>query len=311
MPNCPQPSAYSSSCSAQGREKFAAEQTLLLCYRFRSVTDEAMSVVPTHTSKPIDFVMPIGGTETACTRVGTGPPLLLIHGAEGSRKSFVQVAERLAHSFTVFSYDQRDCGETVNDELQTDLTRLAEDVHELIRELGLKQIDIFGSSFGGRVAQLVALNYPEATGKLILGSTWALDSSLLSLNPEIVRRATELRQRLPESGLELSGIFFPEPVLAARPELRARFSAAPVRTARTARRMTTVSELHTANPEAINARSLLIAGNLDILVPPSLTQMLASRIKGAQFKLLDGVGHISYVQEPEMVARTIKEFATP
>ena len=53
-----------------------------------------------------------GDVRVAFERVGSGPPLVLMHGAEASRQMFASLMPSLAPHFTVIAYDQRDCGDT-------------------------------------------------------------------------------------------------------------------------------------------------------------------------------------------------------
>ena len=62
-----------------------------------------------------DFVA-TGDARIAFEAVGSGPALVLMHGAEASRLMFGALVPLLAPHFTVIAYDQRDCGETESPE---------------------------------------------------------------------------------------------------------------------------------------------------------------------------------------------------
>ena len=149
------------------------------------------------------------GAKTVYEMRGNGPAVLLIHGAEGTRRSFDRVATKLADRFTVVTYDQRDCGETLSDAVNVDLCLLASDAAELLRGIGQSSAHIFGTSFGGRVAQAVAVLHPEMVERLVLASTWALPLSLRELNPEVASKTARLRAGLPETAETLAEYFFP------------------------------------------------------------------------------------------------------
>ena len=59
--------------------------------------------------------------------------------------------------------------------------------------LGLAPAHVFGSSFGGRVAQLWRMLHPPRSSALVLGSTWPLPQALPALNPAGIARMMELR----------------------------------------------------------------------------------------------------------------------
>jgi 3-oxoadipate enol-lactonase len=143
--------------------------------------------------------------------VGDGPALVLMHGAEANRAMFSALVPLLAGRFTVITYDQRDSGDTESPERAATLAELADDAHALILARGFPRAHVFGSSFGGRVAQAFAILHPTAVDRLILGSTWPLPHALSTLSPESAARMDELRRRLPGSAQELARLFFPEP----------------------------------------------------------------------------------------------------
>lgn len=248
-----------------------------------------------------------GGVRIAFDRQGDGPPLLLMHGAEASRLMFSALMPLLAPHFSVIAYDQRDCGNTDGPEAGSTLADLADDAQQLIQALGLPRAHVFGSSFGGRVAQALALRHPRAVGRLVLGSTWPLPESYEALCPEAPRLA-DLRRRLPATAEELATWFFPEDFLRHRPELRRVFANARPESARSARRAATVQTTLDGDLGAISAPTLLLAGELDRVVPPGVTLSMAARIRGAMAVQLPGTGHATALQAPELLARQLVAF---
>jgi pimeloyl-ACP methyl ester carboxylesterase len=254
------------------------------------------------------FFKHVDGTNTAYDVTGEGPPLLLIHGAEGSRRSFDRLVPMLADHFSVVTYDQRDCGETENPAQPTDLAALACDASELLAGLGHRSAFIFGTSFGGRLAQAVALLHPSLIERLILASTWALPLSLRDLNRQVAMETVQLRDRLPESAEQLAEYFFPPAFLESHPQFRQHFAKAPHRSDRSARRSQTVngeSDLAAGN---ITATTLLLAGQCDKLVPAQLTLDMKSQIARSECVTLKGVGHITCIQAPREVADHLRRF---
>lgn len=248
------------------------------------------------------------GTRTAYDMTGEGAPVLLIHGAEGSRRSFDRLVPLLSARFCVVTYDQRNCGETQNDGSAADLARLGDDAAELLKGLGLRSACVFGTSFGGRVAQALAIRHPDRIDRLVLGSTWAVPHALATLNGEVAAEVVRLRAGLPETAEQLAPYFFPPDFLAAQPAFRQHFAKAPVRSERSARRGGTVGGATVLEASRITAPTLLLAGGSDRLIPPDLTRAMMDDIVGSAFVTLDGVGHITYIQAPQQVADRLIEF---
>lgn len=251
-----------------------------------------------------------GDVRIAFERQGNGPPLLLMHGAEASRQMFAALVPLLAQHFTVIAYDQRDCGDTEGPEHPSTLADLAGDAQQLIQALGFKRAHVFGSSFGGRVAQALALLHPRSVDHLVLGSTWPLPRPYDELCPD-AGRLEALRRGLPATAEELATWFFPEDFLAQRPALRQVFAAARPASERSARRMATAQTLLEQGVADIVAPTLVLAGELDRVVPPSVTLAMAGRIRGAEAVMLPAVGHVTAVQAPEVLAHHIVRFLQP
>lgn len=251
-----------------------------------------------------------GSVRTAFDLQGEGPPLVLMHGAEASRQMFTALVPLLARHFTVIAYDQRDCGETQGPEGPSTLADLAGDAQQLIQALGFKRAHVLGSSFGGRVAQALALLHPRSVDHLVLGSTWPLPRPYAELCPD-AERLDALRRGLPATAEELATWFFPEAFLAERPELRRVFATARPASERSARRMATVQTLVGQGVADIVAPTLVLAGELDRVVPPSVTLAMAGRIRGAEAVMLPAIGHVTAVQAPEVLAHHIVRFLQP
>lgn len=249
-----------------------------------------------------------GGLRVACSVTGHGPPLLLIHGAEGSHRMFDQIAPLLAAHFTVIAYDQRDCGETEGPAVPATLADLADDAVALLHALGHRSAHVYGTSFGGRVAQSLALRHPEAVRRLVLASTWPLPESLGALNPEGVARIHALRAALPDSAEELAALFLPERFLAAHPRFKDIFKSAQPRSERSRRRFDTVDDAPALDLRELAMPTLLVAGALDRVVPADITLGMAALIPHALTLRLEGVGHAGVAQTPADIAFHIQRF---
>jgi pimeloyl-ACP methyl ester carboxylesterase len=246
--------------------------------------------------------------KVAYTLSGNGPPLLLMHGAEGSHRMFDQIIPPLAEHFTVIAYDQRDCGDTENPETSASLFDLAHDAEALLRALGYRKANVYGTSFGGRVAQVFALCHPESVDRLVLGSTWPLPHALDELNGDAVNEIATLRGRLPASAEALAEYFFPASFLNVQPHLKDIFKSARPESERSQRRFRAVGDCPALDLGDVVAPTLLIAGELDRVVPAQLTTGMATLIKDSEAIVLDGVGHAGCLQAPEVIARRIRRF---
>ncbi len=95
------------------------------------------------------------------------PNLFILHGLFGSSDNWQTLAKRFSSDFTVYLVDQRNHGRSPHSiEFNYDL--MVEDFAELIRDLGLSQINLMGHSMGGKTAIGFAAEYPELLNRLIV-----------------------------------------------------------------------------------------------------------------------------------------------
>ncbi|MCA1655497.1 MAG: alpha/beta fold hydrolase [Pseudonocardiaceae bacterium] len=103
--------------------------------------------------------LPRPDTTLVGTRIGSGPPILLLHAGGENRRVWSPVAARLAEAgFTALAYDQRGHGDSDSGDADT-LPPFAGDVAAMIDALAEAPI-VVGASLGG-LAALLALAKPE------------------------------------------------------------------------------------------------------------------------------------------------------
>jgi len=99
--------------------------------------------------------------------VGSGPPLLVLHGLFGSGSNWRSMARHLAATHTVHIVDSRNHGSSPWAD-SMDYTEMADDVLMLMDRLGLKQPAVMGHSMGGKTAMALALRHPQRVGRLLV-----------------------------------------------------------------------------------------------------------------------------------------------
>lgn len=98
--------------------------------------------------------------------IGTGRPLVILHGLFGSSDNWRGLAKQLAKWAQVITVDLRNHGRSPHSAEQTyDL--MAEDLAELFEQLNLENVDIIGHSMGGKVAMAFSQRYPNWLRKLV------------------------------------------------------------------------------------------------------------------------------------------------
>jgi 3-oxoadipate enol-lactonase len=237
---------------------------------------------------------------------GAGDRLLCISGTGGDLRRRPRLTDGpLAESFQLLSYDQRGLGQSSVPPEPSSMADFADDAAVLLDAVGWEDCLVLGVSFGGMVAQEVAIRHPERVRRLVLactsaggpgGSSYPLHE-LLDLDRDVrVARQMELldtgwdeawRAAHPEqvaliaagmlSGSGAPGSAGPAPGLANQLGARARHDTA-------------------ARLGRIRCPTLVCAGRSDGIAPPANSEFLARAVPDARLALFEG-GHLFLVQD--------------
>jgi pimeloyl-ACP methyl ester carboxylesterase len=107
----------------------------------------------------------VAGTQVEIVRsAGRRSPTILLPGAQGTAEIFFKQLSAWGGERDMVS---------VTYPAWTDTVALADFIVGLADVLGFKAFDIVGSSFGGHVAQWVAVRHPDRIGRLVAGNSFA------------------------------------------------------------------------------------------------------------------------------------------
>lgn len=121
------------------------------------------------------ILVPANGIDIAVRDLGSGPPLVLLHGAYvstgpawlGSKFAHVDFLERLSLHFRVVALDTRGSGATAHSGERTDFDALVADVLGVMDALDLDRPYVAGFSEGGATATILAIEHPDRVGVLV------------------------------------------------------------------------------------------------------------------------------------------------
>jgi proline iminopeptidase len=149
------------------------------------------------------------GARIYCKTIGSGPPLLLLHGGPGAdHTDFLPYLFPLSRKRKLILVDQRGSGrsERLPDPRGYTLDGMIEDIEAVRRTFRLRKLDVLGHSFGGILAQAYAIRHSQRVRRLVLAGTAA---SARTINADFRRmRAAQtqaVRDRL--AAFEAKGIF--------------------------------------------------------------------------------------------------------
>jgi proline iminopeptidase len=276
--------------------------------------------------------------------VGRGAPLMIVHGGPGaSHDYFLPYLLPLMRSNKLVFIDERGSGKSskVDDPKQYNMANMVEDIEAVRLTLGLGRISLLGHSFGGALVQAYAFKYQKNLSHLILGSTFA---STRELNEALARMKANMdpkdRERL--NALEAAGLFGKGEIWehGRYPEEYAKLAWGkgyfpfiydnnpdptydPV-SSNTSTAWDVYREMWGSDGEFIvdgNLKEVEYVDRLsEIKVPtliivgehdesdPKMSNEMHEKISGSQLVILPKSGHMTFVDQPEMFLKAVRDF---
>lgn len=242
--------------------------------------------------------------------VGAGPPCLVAHGGPGLHHGLYRTLDPLAATRQLVYWDHRGHGRS--DPLPdgpVPMSLFADDAVALADRLGIDTFTVFGHSFGGWVAQELALRHPHRVAALIvaattpgqLGSTESVDDDQGLPPPADVM---ELLATQPASDVELISLYTKLAPHFLRGAETTRFIAALDHNLVSADSMVRVFEAlgqwsAVDRLAGITCPTLVLAGRHDVFCSPQQLTRIARRVTGADYVVFENSGHFMWLEEPE------------
>ena len=239
----------------------------------------------------------IGGRQLAYERSGTGFPTVFLNGSGSTMERARPLWKTFTRDADVVVHDYRGLGSSEAGEPPT-MVGFASDARCLADSLGWEVFDVIGVSFGGMVAQELAVAVGARCRRLVLMCTSAggAAGSSYPLHELLDRPIDERRRRMPE----LSDRRFSPEYLSEHEDVRALIEAsiedrAPTpgeRQQMEARRGHDVADrLH-----LVSAETFVMSGEFDGIAPAVNGRRIAERIADSTFREYSG-GHMFFVQD--------------
>lgn len=301
--------------------------------RHATQSGSAQTSAPINTSSIMVDRVSLSCGNVLYRQLGSGPPLILLHGWATSSRFWLTTLPQLASMRSCYALDMPGFGETAALTEPTTIARLAAVVIEFADALGLQRFDLNTHSFGATIGIYIAAHWPERVGQLVLTSYGILHDSetawyLLArsylqisqilwqpvynqLDPffKLIQPLTQLWVKLPPFPQFLGALLFEKPPAdlrviedevsdVARMDIRAHIGCL----------------LSSGDPDLlqalpkIKAPTLLIYGNKDRLVPPSGVAELHASIPHSQLYVIPDCGHVPVFEHAELYYATLRRF---
>jgi 3-oxoadipate enol-lactonase len=244
---------------------------------------------------------------------GDGPEtVVLVNGLADDLETWVlQVPALLEAGLRVLRFDNRGIGSSDAPPGPYTTRDFADDTKALVDELGIGRFHLLGVSMGGMIAQEYALAHPDDLESLVLACTYAAPGPFCSRMFALWADMAEARD-VPFVMRDVTLWAFTLPFFEEREEELREFEGEMA--AMSQSRDAYLAQLHSIRehdtrsrlPE-IAARTLVVAGEEDILIPVALSRRLQEAIPGAAWSTVPG-GHACIWEHPEPFNRVVVDF---
>jgi 3-oxoadipate enol-lactonase len=251
---------------------------------------------------------PINGVQLYYESHGSGPALVLAHGAGGNHLSWWQQVPYFARDFRCITFDHRAFGRSLDGEGEARRGRTAfhEDLRELLDYLGVDEARIVAQSMGGRTAVGFSLRNPGRCRALVLAGTTggAVDDGVRELQDahresEVGRLSLMERAVSPELRERAAELDFLYRSIAKLNPPRPKDFLAPI----PGYRGSSAGRLADADFPV-----MFVVGEYDAITPPEIIERCNRAVPGSRYALIPGSGHSAYFERPHEFNRVVMEF---
>ncbi len=238
---------------------------------------------------------------------GMGRPLLMLHGWGACIDSFAPVIKELSKYRKVYAFDFPGFGLSEQPKYAVGVWEYTQWTAQFIKKMHIEGVDIICHSFGGRVAILLASEYPELVGKIVFTDaagirpkhglkyyykvyTYKICKKLLSCERLVnffKKIGIDVKRRVQTAGSsdyqQLSGVMRQTFVKVVNQDLK--------------------PYLH-----KIQAPSLLIYGENDQDTPVRYGKIMEREIPDSGLVVLENAGHFSYLDQYMRYISIVKVF---
>lgn len=223
---------------------------------------------------------------------GSAPTLLLLPGQANSHHWWDGLRGVYGERFRVVTFDYRGTGGSRGPVGDWSTASFADDAAQVLRALGVGagagKASVYGTSMGGRVAQLLAVRHPDLVDAMVLACTSPGGRHAHERSQEVRRSLTE-----PDPARRLATLrelFYTD---AWTRGSESNLFGDATQTAAESRAHLRASNRHDAWSDlpAITAPTLVLHGTADLMVPADNATILVDRIPGASLRLHEGGRH--------------------
>lgn len=243
------------------------------------------------------------GTEIDYRDEGSGVPVILLHAFPLNQAMWDDQFRVLQQHCRTITLDLRGFGQSSCPQGTYSIDEMAADVRGLMSVLAIDRAVLVGLSMGGYIALAFYRNYPEAVQAMVLADTRASAE-----NHESRERRLESAERAEREGAsaiaeDMVPLLLGQTSLETSPGIAARVRSVIERNSRTgianAQRAIAGRRDSTDMLAHITVPVFIVVGSEDKLIKVEEARQFRQQINGAQFRVIEGAGHLSSLERPD------------
>jgi pimeloyl-ACP methyl ester carboxylesterase len=259
----------------------------------------------------------VRGARVRYVDYGDGPPLLLIHGMGGRWETWLANISTLGEHYRVIAVDLPGFGRSEPLPAGADFGGYPRVLEDLLDDLGIASVAVFGHSLGGLVSLALAASAPERVRCVVLVSGGGAALSRLRLAViqacfhvlKVLLGLPGTRRLLRRSAVSRTLI---RPAVHYPADVPDELLRAMIPDTVTSGFMDGVrlggSGLRELDLDAVTAPTLLVWGRKDRILPVATANELTSRLRAARLVVLDNVAHCAMFEAPREFHALAEEF---
>lgn len=256
--------------------------------------------------QPREEMVSVGGIKAHTLIGGSGPPLLVLHGA-GGPNGWRRWHAALAEQFTLYVPAHPGYGLSDSADWMESPRDLARYYLWYLDTLGLERASVLGHSLGGYVAAELAVMNPKAVDRLVLVAAAGLKperGEILDVFYYPVDQLRDLGYHDPSQAPEWDELYGAPPTPEQQDlALRARETSARL-----------IWKPYAHNPRLpyflprVTNSTLIVWGRQDRIVPLICGEQYAEILPNATLKIVEGCGHSPNIEKPDEFVGIVREF---
>ncbi len=237
---------------------------------------------------------------------GAGHPLLMINGIGANTEMWGTAEAILSAGSRTIVFDCPGTGRSQTSLLPLPMPELARVVVAALDELGHERVDVLGFSFGGALAQQLAHNAPERVRRLALVATGCGLGSTPG-SPTAISAVSNPLRYYSRDWFDLTNRFLGEPE-SEDVDALARLAGPPSLLGYSYQLWALASWSSLPWLHLVEAPTLVVAGALDRLIPPSNAFQLAGLLPTSRLHVLPDAGHLLMSYRGGAAPRLLADF---